>query len=283
VGHVYTDRVRVRHHELDPLGRVTPATHLRWLAQVAIDASADAGFDAAWYARAGAHWLVRRTTFAVHREVGAGDRLAISTWVEDFRRVRSLRRYESRTEAGAAVLDAATDWVFVDVASGRPRRVPHEIEAGLAARAGAPAPPRRAWSAPPPPVAPGCTSYAVRWADLDALGHVNNAAYLDLCQQGTLDVLGAHGWPLARLVAEGGVPAVAAGDLEYLDAALPGDVLEVRTWFTPAADALTAHHHLVRAADRRLIVQANVAWRWPATAGAPPAPLAEALHPLRAA
>src|SRR5262249_22776765 len=90
----YTARVRVRHHELDAVGRVQPSAMLRYLAQAAVEASAAAGMDADWYARSGTQWIVRRSTFEVAHPVLAGARLAIRTWVEDVRRVRSHRRYE---------------------------------------------------------------------------------------------------------------------------------------------------------------------------------------------
>src|SRR5262249_8857837 len=181
VGHFYIAQVRVRHDELDAFGRTHPSAYLRHLAQVAIDASSDAGFDARWYAEAGAQWLVRRTTFAVPRPWRADSELSVRTWVEDFRRVRSRRCYEA-SERGDAALTAQTDWVFVDVATGRPRRVPEamEVRFGMAAHAGRA---RTPWRAPAPPPAPGRSTYRVRWAELDALGHMNNAAYLDLLVQ----------------------------------------------------------------------------------------------------
>ena len=91
---VYTARVRVCHGDLDAFGRAHASAYLRHLAQVAIDASTAAGFDAAWYEAAGARWLIRRTTFAVARPARADASLSVRTWVEDFRRVRSRRRYE---------------------------------------------------------------------------------------------------------------------------------------------------------------------------------------------
>ncbi len=284
VSHVYTARIRVRHNELDAFGRVYPAAHLRWLAQAAIDASSDAGFDAAYYLTAGAHWLVRRTTFSVLRLVRADTDLDVTTWVADFRRVRSLRRYEIRDVAGTPVVTAATDWVFVDL-SGRLRRVPeamerqfgHGPETSLA---------REPWSAPEPPATPGRAVGTVRWADLDSLGHVNNAAYLDVLTEATLAVLGDAGWPMDRLAAAGPVPHVASGDIEYLDAAVFGDELATTTWFVAAPDALCVHQQVTRVGDGRAIVRGSTTWRWTDAADAVvplPAGLADALRPLRAA
>src|SRR5439155_1287636 len=84
---VYTSLVNVRHHELDGFGRVHPGVYLRYLAHAAVEASTAAGFDAAWYAAAGAVWLVRRSTFTVLRPATAGEELEIRTWVEDRWRV----------------------------------------------------------------------------------------------------------------------------------------------------------------------------------------------------
>jgi acyl-CoA thioester hydrolase len=285
VGHVYIAQVRVRHDELDAFGRAYPSAYLRHLAQVAIDASNDAGFDARWYAAAGAQWLVRRTTFAVPRPWRAESELSVRTWVEDFRRVRSRRCYEV-SQDGEAALTAQTDWVFVDLATGRPRRVPQEMEArfGMAAHAGRP---RTPWRAPTPPPAPGRSTYRVRWAELDALGHMNNAAYLDLLVQGTLDVLDGLGWPVDRLARDGVAPYVSAGDVEYLDEVRHGDRLETLTWFTAVSDGLDVHQRCARLADARPVVQANTSWRWSDTrtdaAAEPPSGLVAALRPLQAA
>jgi acyl-CoA thioester hydrolase len=263
---VYTARIRVRHHELDQFGRVHPAVYLRWLAHTAVDASAAAGFDARWYVAAGALWLVRRSSLVVHRPAVADETLEIRTWVEDFRRVRSHRRYEVRDDDGALRLDARTDWVYVDAATGRPRRVPAEIEAAFLA-GGVPAQAREPWHAPPPPPAPWRGAHRVRAYELDSLAHMNNAVYLDLAAQAVLDALADAGWPLDRLTATGTVPVLGGADLEYLEAARYGDRLDLATWFSPAGEALDAHQTITRAGDARSLVQATTRWRWTDLAG----------------
>lgn len=291
MGHVYTARVRIRHHEVDAFGRATPATHLRLLAQVAIDASSDAGFDAAWYAAAGGHWLVRRSTFTLHRQVRADVELVMQTWVEDFRRVLSARRYEVRTAAGDPVVDAVTDWVYVDARSGRVRRIPDAFEQRLGASTAAPAggtlAPRPPFRQPRPPAGAARSRSRVRWSDLDALAHVNNAAYLDLLAQAVLDALEARGWPVARLAGDGAAPAIAGGDLEYLGAAVYGEDVEALTWFTSSSHGLETYQRLQRADDGRVLVQANTTWRWLASSAGEPMPLpsglADAVSPLAAA
>jgi medium-chain acyl-[acyl-carrier-protein] hydrolase len=258
---VYSARLRISHHELDAFGRVYPAAYLRHLAAVAVDASTAAGFDARWYATNGVHWLVRRTTFTLHAPATVGADLEVRTWVEDFRRVRSQRRYEIRKGDGALVLDAVTDWVLVESGTGKLRRVPAEMEARFGTADG-PVTPRAAWSVPPAPPTPVRATYPVRYTDLDSLMHVNNATYLDVFFHAALDALASVGWSLDTLVAAGAVPLCSAGDVEYLDMARFGDRLAVTTWFTPEADGLGVHQDLAREADGRGLVRCTVRWAW---------------------
>jgi len=283
---VYTAQVTVRHDELDRFGRLHPAVYLRYLAHAAVEASAAAGYDAAWYARAGAMWLVRRSTLDVVRPARAGERLAVRTWVEDFRRVRSHRRYVVQGADGARVLEALTDWVYVDMESARPRRVPRELEGafGFAAGNGSE---REAWSAPPPPPAPALGTHRVRASEVDSVAHVNNAVYLDIAGQAVLDALESAGWPLERMLVAGSVPLLARADLEYLEGARYGDRLEIATWFSWVPEALDAHQHISRAGGERPLVRVTTRWRWIDAAGgsllAAPDGVRAALRPLLAA
>ena len=79
--------------------------------------------------------------------------------------------------------------------------------------------------------------HRVRWIELDALGHMNNAAYLDMLVQSAFDVLHELGWPIDRLVTADGAPWVADGDIEYLDEVRAGDSIETATWFGAKLDA----------------------------------------------
>lgn len=282
---LYTALVTVRHHELDCFGRVHPSTYLRMLAQTAVEASTAAGYDAAWYATAGCLWLVRRSSFELVRPARAEEPLEIRTWVEDFRRVRSHRRYAVSVR-GEPLLDARTDWVYVDAATGRPRRIPAEIERALADE-GVAAAERAPWQSPPPPPSPARSTHRVRVADLDGLAHVNNAAYLDVLVQAVFDALGEVGWPLDACIESNAVPALVGADVEYLESARYGDTLDTRTWFTPSADGIDAHQTTFREDGTRPLVRATTRWRWmqgrsDARADVPPG-LTAALRPLLAA
>jgi len=52
------------------------------------------------------------------------------TWVTDFRKVRSLRKYKFvRPTDQAVVATGETEWVFVNATTGRPQSIPATIVA----------------------------------------------------------------------------------------------------------------------------------------------------------
>lgn len=288
MSHVHIDAVAVRHDELDGFGLVRASAPLRWLAQLAADASAAAGFGAEWYDAQGLMWLVRRTMLELVRPLERGERLVLRTWVEDFRRVRSHRAYElCEAGGGAVVARGRTDWVLVDTGSGRPVRVPAAVEEAFGVPQGRAAAERPAWQAPPPPDTPARMQHDVRFADIDSLAHVNNATYLDLLADGAMSAFAAAGWDPDRLRERGVAPWVRRVDVEYLDAAVWGDRLESTTWIADAPPDLAVYQLLARARDTRPLARARTDWAWRETAGgavaAPPPGLLDALGPLRAA
>jgi acyl-CoA thioester hydrolase len=76
----------------------------------------------------GATWVVRSHLVEYLKPAFEGDRIRVSTWVANMRRVRSLRRYRFvRVKDGELLVRGETDWVFVDATSGAPRAIPVEI------------------------------------------------------------------------------------------------------------------------------------------------------------
>jgi len=74
-------------------------------------------------------WVVREHKIQYLLPAFAGEEIEIKTWIENIRRVRSLRKYEFvRKEDGKILVKGETDWVFVDVKTGNPRAVPEEVK-----------------------------------------------------------------------------------------------------------------------------------------------------------
>lgn len=125
---VYRLELTVPAEAVDENRHVNNIAYVRWMQCAAIDHSAASGCTALTQA-AGATWVVRMHRIEYLSPAFAGDRLVVLTWVADFRKVRSLRRYKFIRAADRAVLaQGETDWVFVDAQTGRPRAIPEEIK-----------------------------------------------------------------------------------------------------------------------------------------------------------
>jgi acyl-CoA thioester hydrolase len=145
--------VRVRYHELDPLGHVNNAVYLTWLEQAAIEHAEAAGWGAAVLAGLGGAFVARRHEIDYLRPAVAGDVLRVTTWAEALDGARALRVYEiarlgtfapgeplpadgladpeAVPPAGEVIVRARTVWAYVDLATGRPRRVPVGLREGF--------------------------------------------------------------------------------------------------------------------------------------------------------
>ena len=76
----------------------------------------------------GATWVVREHKIEYFLPAFVGEEIEIRTWVENIRRVRSLRKYEFVRRSDRKVLvRGETDWVFVDLKTGVPRAIPEEV------------------------------------------------------------------------------------------------------------------------------------------------------------
>ena len=78
---------------------------------------------------AGGTWVVRSHKVEYLSPAYSGDAIEASTWVADFHRVRSLRRYKFvRTSDARLLARGETEWVFVDAQSGRPTAIPESLK-----------------------------------------------------------------------------------------------------------------------------------------------------------
>lgn len=122
----------VRADEIDEQGRASNLAYLRWLQDAAVAHSTAQGWSPERYRREQAGWVVRTHWIEYLQPAFAGDRIVVRTWVANFRKVLSLRRYEISRPADAALLvRAATDWAFVGLQQGVPRRIPAELIASF--------------------------------------------------------------------------------------------------------------------------------------------------------
>jgi acyl-CoA thioesterase FadM len=203
---------RVRFDEAGPDGRIRTSALLRYAQDVAWRHSEALGFDRQWYVERGRWWVVRALDLEVLEPVAMGETLRVSTAVVGHRRIWARRVADARLATLAARI--VTDWVILDDA-GRLVRIPPDFGlsftnpelTGEILRVALPA---------SLPLA-GEIRFRVRPHDLDPMGHVNNAAYLDWIEE-ALIAAGADAAALPR-----------RARLEYLASAAPQDEIVVTT------------------------------------------------------
>ena len=124
---VYRDEFTVPEDVIDRNGHVNNVAYVQWMQDVAVRHFAAVGGMDAMHG-ANATWVVRSHRIEYRSPALPGDRIRVRTWVVDFRRVRSLRRYEFvRAADGVLLAKGETEWVLVDAVSGRPCSIPAEI------------------------------------------------------------------------------------------------------------------------------------------------------------
>lgn len=89
------------------------------------------------------------------------------------------------------------------------------------------------------------TSFRVRFHEVDALGHVNNASYLNYLEQAAIDHATFLGLTLDRLRNLGGVFVARRHDIVFLKPSFAGDLLRVVTWLEEPRGARITRHYAV--------------------------------------
>lgn len=112
---------------VDGNGHANNVEYVRWMQEAAVRHSDAVGCTQATQ-KAGATWVVRSHRIEYRVPAYVGDRVEARTWVTNFRKVMSLRKYEFiRVADGALLARGETEWVFVGVDDGRPKRVPESV------------------------------------------------------------------------------------------------------------------------------------------------------------
>jgi acyl-CoA thioester hydrolase len=127
----FVDRVVVDAGHVDAFGHTNNVVYLGWLERVAWAHSVNLGLDIADYRRLGASCVVRRHELDYLAPTFSGDGLQLGTWIAECdARLTMWRGYQIIREADArTVLRGRTQFVCVDMAGGRPRRMPPEFAA----------------------------------------------------------------------------------------------------------------------------------------------------------
>jgi len=133
ISNIYSKTFIIPANAIDENGHVNNVAYVPWMQDIAVEHYESIGGTNPMQL-VGATWVVREHRIEYLLPAFAGEEIEIKTWVENIRRVRSLRKYEFIRKAdGKTLVRGETDWVFVDLQTGAPRAIPDEVSKVFAA------------------------------------------------------------------------------------------------------------------------------------------------------
>jgi len=128
VPRIFSREIVVAASDIDVQGHVNNLRYLQWMQDVAVAHSTAQGWPLERYVAEGSGWVVRSHTITYKRPAFLGEVLTACTWIAGFSPRSSPRRYLFWRAADKCVLaEAETIWVFVDLKTGRPTKVPDAL------------------------------------------------------------------------------------------------------------------------------------------------------------
>ena len=114
--------------DIDMLGHASNIAYLRWIQNVAVAHSEAVGLGLEGYRTLGGVFVIRRHEVDYLRPLLRGDEITARTWVSSVFAAKVHRNTELvRASDEQIVARALTTWGFVDVATGRPTRIPDAV------------------------------------------------------------------------------------------------------------------------------------------------------------
>jgi acyl-CoA thioesterase FadM len=213
----------VRYDEGDCYGFLTPATFLRYLQDLAALDAEDAQLTGDGY------WVARRTVLSFAIPVRVHSRLELETSLLGFTRITAQRAYEASMVGehhDEPAISARTLWVYLD-ARGRPARLPAQTAQIWLPDGPLPPQPEAPWPAFPQSQ-PERAAYVVRFTDIDPMNHMNNASYVEALDNAAWEV-----YRKAGIMPEAATIQAIEYDIEYVESARFGELLEILSWIDP--------------------------------------------------
>lgn len=234
------ERFCVRSYESGVTNRVSLATLCNYMQESAGLSADRMGWGIQKLQSEGLTWMLSRLYVKVSRYVPWGTELTVRTWPSGMKgRLLATRCFQAADGSGGEVLQAYSEWLYVDMGSQKIVRLPDGF-AGLVPE-GTPSVVFNDLGGKSVKL-PGVTASAevrVRQSDLDFNDHVNNVHYVE--------------WMLEALPGRSGPSEI---DIAFRSAAKAGDVL-VSECFCEGAKSF---HQIRRLSDGQVLASAAMVW-----------------------
>jgi len=232
----------VHSFDADAFGLLSPVALAGYL-QEAAGRSADAlGFGMGHLGESGLAWVLSRQRVVLDAPIRMGDALVVETWPAGIDRISALRDFRLWRD-GIEVGRALTSWLVMELATRRPRRPDRILPPERRAQTGHVLPPFAA-SLPALGSAALERRFQVRFADIDAVGHVTNASYIGWA----MEAIEEPSWRARRL---------ASLDVQFLAETTLGHTVLSRS--APDGEGALLHE-VVREEDGKPLARALTTW-----------------------
>lgn len=126
VTNIYQRTITIDAKVIDRNRHVNNVVYVEWMQEMAICHAATWNVEQLMKEQ-GTAWFARKHVIEYLRPILLGDTITARTWISSAERVKSVRRYDFH-RGGEKVAFGETEWVYVDSESGRPRRIPDQMQ-----------------------------------------------------------------------------------------------------------------------------------------------------------
>ena len=122
---IFSYTLTVPQSAIDEYGHVNNVVYLQWMQDAAIR---HPQAISEYRQPENTGWFAREHRIEYFFPAHLGDEIEVRTWISEIKRVRALRKYEFVRKAdGKVITRGETQWIFVDLSTGRPMTIPAEV------------------------------------------------------------------------------------------------------------------------------------------------------------
>ena len=123
---IYTYENRVRYSEIDEYARMTLFALVNNMQDTCTFQGEDIGLGLAHNTGIRRAWIIANIQTHIERYPVFGEKIVVTTWASGFRSMIATRRFDVHTSEGELLCEANTEWLFMDLDTRMPVRIPQD-------------------------------------------------------------------------------------------------------------------------------------------------------------
>lgn len=124
---MYQMEARVRYSEIDENNRIKLVSILDYFQDCCTFQSEDIGVGTEYLKELQSAWLLASWQIVIEKYPRLGEKMIVGTMPYDFKGLYGCRNMLLQDEEGTVMAYANSNWIFVDIATGKPKRIPPEV------------------------------------------------------------------------------------------------------------------------------------------------------------